>query len=141
MVTRLRLLRGRRRFHGRVFLEVLQWREKRSPMKWWRSSQLGKLLQAWDTKALRVGLRYKVGESPWSRLPRPRSAWRTNRTWPRPRPSGTPAAQGRGNPDCTALSVPSHLPRYLLRKLPMLAGRRRRIFELLWLLGVRGQHT
>ena len=82
MVTRLRLLRGWRRFRGRAFLEVLRQREKRSPMKWWRSSQLGKLLHAWDTKALRVGLRYKVGESPWIRLPRPRSAWRTNRTWP-----------------------------------------------------------
>ena len=135
MVT-FRLLRRWRRFRERVFLEVLRWRQKRSPMKWWRSSQLGKVLQAWDTKALRVGLRYKAGESSRSRLPRSRSARRTNRTWPGPRPGGRRAAQGRGNLDCASLSVPSHLPRYLLRKLPMLAGRRGRIFELLWLLGV-----
>ena len=135
MVT-FRLLRRWRRFRERVFLEVLRWRQKRSPMKWWRSSQLGKVLQAWDTKALQVGLRYKVGKLPRSRLLRPRGARRTNRTWPRPRPGGRRAAQGRGNLDCASLSVPSHLPRYLLRKLPMLAGRRRRIFELLWLLGV-----
>ena len=140
MVT-FRLLRRWRRFRERVFLEVLRWRQKRSPMKWWRSSQLGKLLHAWDTKALRVGLRYKAGEWSRSRLPRSRSARRTNRTWPGPRPGGTRVAQGRGNPGCASLSVPSHQPRYLLRKLPMLAGRRGRIFELLWLLDVRGQQT
>lgn len=139
-VTRLRLLRRWRRFRRfrrRVFLEVLRWREKRSPLKWWRSSQLGKGLQAWYTKALQVGLRYKVGELPRSRLLRPPDARRTNRTWPGPRPSGR--REGPGNPGCVALSVPSHQPRYLLRKLPMLAERRGRIFELLWLLGVRGQ--
>ena len=65
LVTCLRLLRWWRLLHRRVFLEVLRWREKRSPMKRWRSSELGKRLQALDTKALRPSLRYKTVE--WSR--------------------------------------------------------------------------